>query len=103
MFKFKKISTILSLSLILTSCSTSTLDGTKTGNYYNNNFKVISNGDDFIQYEYLNSKEIMISLEDNAISYCALLNRTADKGKTTCEKHFCKVTYLCRQINRLNR
>ena len=103
MFKFKKILSLLLISFILSSCSTNTIDGTKPNYNYNNNFKVISNGDDFIQYEYLNSKEIMISLEDNAISYCSLLNRTADKGKTTCQKHFCKVTYLCRQINRLNR
>ena len=97
---------ILPLIIILTtlaSCASNTLDGTKRSYNNNNNFNVISNGDDFIQYEYLNSKEIMISLEDNAISYCSLLNRTADKGKTTCQKHSCKVTYLCREINRLNR
>ena len=103
MFKFKKRLPLILISVTLSSCSLNTIDGTRASYNYNNNFKVISNGDDFIQYEYLNSKEIMISLEDNAISYCSLLNRTAAKGKTTCQKHFCRVTYLCRQISRLNR
>ena len=98
-----KILPLLIILLTVASCSSNTIDGTKRSYDNNNSFSVISNGDNFIQYEYLNSKEIMISLEDNAISYCSLLNRTADKGKTTCQKHFCILTYLCRQINRLNR
>jgi hypothetical protein len=91
---------VFSMALLVSGCAS-------TGGRYDadqyKGYNVLKQAEGYIRYEHMNDKDTRIEIEDHAIAHCKLINKTASRGQTNCVGDACTTTYLCQDVNLLNR
>ncbi len=91
---------VFSVALLVSGCAS-------TGGRYdvdqNKGYNVLKQAEGYVRYEHMNDRDIRLEIEDHAITHCKLINKTASRGKTNCVGDSCTTTYLCQEVNLLNR
>jgi hypothetical protein len=91
---------VFSVALLVSGCAST------SGPYdidQNKGYNVLKQAEGYVRYEHMNDKDIRLEIEDHAITHCKLINKTASRGKTNCVGDSCTTTYLCQEVNLLNR